>query len=161
MSQDPTITFHGAAGTVTGSCMEARHGETAVLVDCSLFQGTRTLEALNYQPLPFDPKRLSAVVLTHAHIDHSGLLPRLAAEGFKGTTHCTAATRDLLHHMLPDAGRIQESEAERRNRRSDRTDEPAIEPIYTEADAIAAYEQAHPQRFCEWFDPAPGMRARF
>jgi metallo-beta-lactamase family protein len=161
MSQDPTITFHGAAGTVTGSCMEVRHGETAVLVDCGLFQGTRTLEALNYQPLPFDPKRLSAVILTHAHIDHSGLLPRLVAEGFKGAIHCTAATRDLLHHMLPDAGRIQESEAERRNRRSDRADEPAIEPIYTEADAIAACEQAHAEAFCEWFAPAPGFRARF
>jgi metallo-beta-lactamase family protein len=161
MSQDPTITFHGAAGTVTGSCMEVRHGETAVLVDCGLFQGTRTLEALNYQPLPFDPKRLSAVILTHAHIDHSGLLPRLVAEGFKGAIHCTLATRDLLHHMLPDAGRIQESEAERRNRRSDRADEPAIEPIYTEVDAIAACEQARAEKFCEWFVPAPGFRARF
>jgi len=161
MSQDPTITFHGAAGTVTGSCMEIRHGDTAVLIDCGLFQGTRTLEALNYQPLPFDPGRLAAVVLTHAHIDHSGLLPRLVAEGFKGAIHCTRATRDLLHHMLPDAGRIQEYEAERRNRRSDRVDDVEIEPIYTEADAMAAYEQAHPEKFCEWFTPAPGFRARF
>jgi len=161
MSQDPTITFHGAAGTVTGSCMEIRYGETAVLVDCGLFQGTRTIEALNHQPLPFEPGRLSAVILTHAHIDHSGLLPRLVGEGYKGAIHCTKATRDLLYHMLPDAGRIQEYEAERRNRRADRADEPAIEPIYTEADAMAAYEQAHPVKFCEWFEPAPGFRARF
>ena len=161
MSQDPSITFHGAAGTVTGSCMEVRLGETAVLVDCGLFQGSRTLEALNYQPLPFDAGDLSAVILTHAHIDHSGLLPRLVAAGYKGAIHCTGATRDLLYHMLPDAGRIQEYEAERRNRRSDRADEPDIEPIYTEADAMAAYEQAHPAKFGEWFAPAPGFRARF
>lgn len=161
MSQDPTITFHGAAGTVTGSCMEIRSGDTAVLVDCGLFQGTRTIEALNFEPLPFDPARLSAVILTHAHIDHSGLLPRLVAEGYKGAIHCTRATRDLLYHMLPDAGRIQESEAERRNRRADRADEAQIEPIYTEADALAAYEQAQPVGFCEWFEPAPGFQARF
>jgi metallo-beta-lactamase family protein len=160
MNQDPTITFHGAAGTVTGSCMEITLGSTAVLVDCGLFQGTRTIEALNYQPLPFDPKRLSAVILSHAHIDHSGLLPRLVAEGYKGAIHCTPATRDLLYHMLPDAGRIQESEAERRNRRADRADEPEIEPIYTEDDALAAYEQARPEKFCEWFEPAPGFQVR-
>lgn len=161
MAKEPTITFHGAAGTVTGSCMEICYGETAVLVDCGLFQGSRTLEALNYQPLPYDAGRLSAVILSHAHIDHSGLLPRLVAAGYKGAIHCTKATRDLLYHMLPDAGRIQEYEAERRNRRADRADEAEIEPIYTEADALAAYEQAQPVGFAEWFEPAPGFRARF
>lgn len=160
MSKHPTITFHGAAGTVTGSCMEIRHGDHAVLVDCGLFQGTRTLETLNRERFPFDAGSISAVILTHAHIDHSGLLPKLVAEGYSGPIFCTAATRDLLYHMLPDSGRIQEGEAERRNRRSDRADEAPIEPIYTEADALAAYEQAHAIGLKQWFEPAQGFKAR-
>lgn len=160
MDTDPTITFHGAAGTVTGSCMEVRTGERSILVDCGLFQGTRTLETLNYQPFRFDVARISAVILTHAHIDHSGLLPKLVAEGFAGPVYCTAATKDLLYHMLPDAGRIQEYEAERRNRRRDRADEDPVTPVYTEADALAAWESCEAVGFGEWFEPAPGFRAR-
>lgn len=160
MSETPTIAFHGAAGTVTGSCMEIRFGQCSVLVDCGLFQGTRTLETLNYQPFAFDAKRIAAVILTHAHIDHSGLLPKLVAEGYAGPVFCTEPTRDLLYHMLPDAGRIQEYEAERRNQRRDRRDEVEIEPIYTEADALAAYDQARPVPLCQWFEPTPGFRAR-
>lgn len=161
MNKEPTITFHGAAGTVTGSCMEVRHGDHRVLVDCGLFQGTRTLEKLNHEPFPFGADSISAVILSHAHIDHSGLLPKLVAEGYSGPVFCTAATRDLLYHMLPDAGRIQEYEAERRNRRADRADATEIEPIYTEADALAAYNQAHPVGFKQWFEPAPGFQGRF
>lgn len=161
MSKEPNITFHGAAGTVTGSCMEIRYGEHGILVDCGLFQGTRTLETLNYEPFSFDVRTISAVVLTHAHIDHSGLLPKLVAAGYSGPIFCTAPTRDLLYHMLPDSGRIQEYEAERRNRRSDRAGEAEIEPIYTEADALAAFDQAHPIGFRQWFEPAPGFQARF
>lgn len=160
MSAEPTISFHGAAGTVTGSCMAIRHGDRTVLVDCGLFQGTRTLEALNHEPFAFDARALSAVILSHAHIDHSGLLPKLVAAGYSGPIFCSGATRDLLYHMLPDAGRIQEYEAERRNRRADRRDEPAIEPIYTEADALAAFDQARPVELGQWFEPAPGFRAR-
>jgi metallo-beta-lactamase family protein len=157
---DPVITFHGAAGTVTGSCMELRYGGHGLLIDCGLFQGTRTLETLNWEALSFDPARIDAVILTHAHIDHSGLLPKLVRQGYAGPIHCTQATRDLLYHMLPDAGRIQEGEAERRNRRTDRADEAAFEPIYTEADAIAAWEQCAPVALCAWFEPAPGFRVR-
>jgi metallo-beta-lactamase family protein len=160
MSNEPTITFHGAAGTVTGSCMELRHDGVSILIDCGLFQGPRTLETLNREPFAFAADRIDAVILTHAHIDHSGLLPKLVAEGFKGQIFCTQATRDLLYHMLPDAGRIQESEAERRNRRADRADEEPIEPIYTEADAVAAYEQSRGTPLRTWFEPAAGMRAR-
>lgn len=160
MAEQPTITFHGAAGTVTGSCMELTFGEHTVLVDCGLFQGTRTLETLNREPFAFAAASLSGVILTHAHIDHSGLLPKLVAAGYSGPIFCTAATRDLLYHMLPDAGRIQEGEAERRNRRADRADEQPIEPIYTEADALAAYEQAHAIGLKQWFEPAPGFKAR-
>ena len=159
-STDPVITFHGAAGTVTGSCMEIRHGDATILIDCGLYQGPRTLEVLNREPFAFNVKKIDAVVLTHAHIDHSGLLPKLIAEGYTGPVFCTPATRNLLYHMLPDAGRIQESDAERRNRRADRADEAPVEPIYTEADAVAAYEACKTTELEEWFEPASGFRAR-
>lgn len=161
MQDSPEITIHGAARTVTGSCMELQYGDHSVLIECGLFQGPRTLEALNREPFAFDPKRISAVLLTHAHIDHSGLLPRLVAEGFGGPIYCTSATRDLLYHMLPDSGRIQEYEAERRNRRADRADEEPIQPIYTEADALAAHSQAKGVERDQWIDIVPGIRARF
>ena len=157
---EPRITFHGAAGTVTGSCMELQYGDQTILVDCGLFQGPRTLEALNREPFSFDAHKVSAVVLTHAHIDHSGLLPKLVAEGFRGPIYATPQTRDLLYHMLPDAGRIQEGEAERRNRRRDRKDEDPIEPIYTESDSKAAYDQITTVTMNRWFQPARGFTAR-
>ncbi|MGE0630497.1 MAG: MBL fold metallo-hydrolase [Hyphomicrobiaceae bacterium] len=131
----PTLIIHGAARTVTGSCFEVAFGRRHVLVDCGLFQGPRTVEALNREPFAFDPRKIDAVLLTHAHMDHSGLLPRLAAEGFRGKIWCTAATADLLSIMLPDGARIQEYEAERRNRRADRADEPAVRPLYMSVDA--------------------------
>ena len=161
MTDYPEIVFHGAARTVTGSCMELRHGDIRILIDCGLFQGSRTLESLNRSPFSFDARSLSAVLLTHAHIDHSGLLPKLVADGYEGPIWCTPATRDLLYHMLPDAGRIQEDEAERRNRRADRADEPPIEPLYTEADALAAQDQSKGVRLGEWVHLASNLRARF
>jgi metallo-beta-lactamase family protein len=154
------LTFHGAAGTVTGSCMEFARGEHRILVDCGLFQGSRSLEALNLEPFAFMPDRIDAVVLTHAHIDHSGLLPKLAAEGFTGLIWCTKPTRDLLQFMLADAGRIQEMDAERHNRRRDRSGERPFTPLYTEQDAIAAWRLCKPVELGEWFEPAPGFRAR-
>ena len=156
----PTVTLHGAAGTVTGSCYELAWEGTRLLVDCGLFQGSRTLERLNRELFGFDPRRVDAVILTHAHLDHCGLLPRLAAEGFKGPIWCTPATRDLLGVMLPDAARIQEQEAERRNRRADRADEPPIAPLYTQADAEAAADLARTVSLGERFAPAPGVEAR-
>lgn len=140
--------------------MEFRAGDSRILVDCGLYQGSRSLEALNHDPLGFDPKQIDAVILTHAHIDHSGLLPRLAAEGFAGPIWCTPQTAELLEIMLADAGRIQESEAERRNRRRDRAGEKRFEPIYTEADALEAWGLTRPVDLCERFEPAPGFRAR-
>lgn len=160
MGGTATLAFHGAARTVTGSCMELNAGGRRVLVDCGLFQGSRTLETLNREPFAFDARKLDGMILTHAHIDHSGLLPKLVAAGYSGPIWCTAPTRDLLRHMLPDAGRIQEYEADRRNRRADRADEPPIAPIYTEADAQAAVAQARPVPLEQWFEPAPGLRAR-
>lgn len=160
MADTPTLTFHGAAQTVTGSCYEMKLGDARILIDCGLFQGPRSLEALNREPLSFDLGGVDALILTHAHIDHSGLLPRLAAEGFRGPVICTRATADLLGHMLPDAGRIQEYEAERRNRRPDRRDEEPVEPLYTEADALRACELIEVVELKTWFEPAHGFRAR-
>ena len=129
---DPlTLTFHGAAKTVTGSCMELALGGARVLVDCGLYQGSRSLEALNHGAFAFEADRIDAVVLTHAHIDHCGLLPKLVAQGFTGPIFCTGQTADLLEFMLADAGRIQEYEAERRNHRRDRAGEAKFEPLYT------------------------------
>lgn len=156
----PTVTIHGAAGTVTGSCFEIAAGEGRLLVDCGLFQGTRTIEALNREKFGFDPARLEAVLLTHAHIDHSGLLPRLVAAGFSGPVFCTAATADLLGEMLPDSARIHEQEAERRNRRADRADRPPIEPLYTAADAEAALAQVRPVELGAEIPVARGIAAR-
>ncbi len=158
-SQGLTLTFHGAAQTVTGSCLEFTHGRS-MLVDCGLFQGSRSLEALNNSPFAFDPRRIAAVTLTHAHIDHSGLLPRLVAVGFGGPIWCSRATRDLLEPMLADAGRIQQSDAERRNRRRDRAGEEPFEPLYTEEDALAAWRLCRPVPLEQWFEPAEGFRAR-
>ncbi len=158
---DPTFTLHGAARTVTGSCFEVAFAGRTVLVDCGLFQGPRTIEALNREPFGFDPRKIDAVLLTHAHMDHSGLIPRLAAEGFRGPIWCTEATADLLSVMLPDGARIQEYEAARRNRRADRADEPPVAPLYTSADAERALELARPVELEAQFEPTPGFQARF
>lgn len=160
MTRTLEVTFHGAARTVTGSCTEVCCGGTRLLVDCGLFQGSRALETLNHAPWSFAPADIAAVILTHAHIDHSGLLPRLVAEGFAGPIWCTSATRDLLGAMLPDAARIQIGEAERRNRRADRADEPAIAPLYTEADAERAIAQVRCVEIGTAFEPAPSLQAR-
>lgn len=156
----PAITFHGAAGTVTGSCMELAYKGSRVLVDCGLFQGSRSLEALNLEPFAFNPRDIDAVVLTHAHIDHSGLLPKLAASGFKGPIWCTQPTIDLLEHLLPDAGRIQEYEAERRNHRRDRAGEEPFKPLYTAEYAMKAWRLCRAVELEREFSPAPGFRAR-
>jgi len=160
MTNELTFAFHGAARTVTGSCMEFCHAGKRLLIDCGLFQGSRTLETLNRSAFAFDARHVDAVILTHAHIDHSGLLPRLVAEGFTGDIWCTEPTAALLEFMLADAGRIQEGDAARRNRRKDRADQPEIVPIYTEQDAIAAWKQTRPVALEDWFEPAPGFRAR-
>lgn len=155
-----TIQFHGAAGTVTGSCMELTLGQHRILIDCGLFQGSRSLETLNHGAFAFEVGKIDAALLTHAHIDHCGLLPKLAKEGYHGSVWCTAPTADLLEYMLADAGRIQESDTARRNRRYDRAGEAMFEPLYTEADGLRAWRLAEPVGLGTWFEPAPGFRAR-
>jgi len=140
--------------------MQFTSGGTSILVDCGLFQGSRSLETLNAGSFSFDPRDISAVVLTHAHIDHSGLLPKLVKHGFKGKIWCTPETSDLLEHMLADSGRIQEYDTQRRNRRRDRAGEEPFEPVYTEQDAIAAWRRTRPIKLEEAFEPAPGFNAR-
>jgi metallo-beta-lactamase family protein len=155
------LRFCGAARTVTGSCFWVRSGQSSFLVDCGLFQGSKTLKELNYRPFPFDPKRIDFVLLTHAHIDHAGLLPRLIKEGFAGPVYMTEGTKDLLTFMLPDSGHIQEIEVEHLNERKRQWDVPAVEPIYTRADAEDAIRRFETIAYETWIEPADGVRARF
>lgn len=128
------LTFHGAAGCVTGSCMLLETGGQRLLIDCGMFQGTKTLKALNYEPFPFDVRSIDAVLLTHAHIDHSGLLPKLRRAGYRGPVFATRGTRDLCEVMLADAAGIQESEVRHLNRRNAQRGARPVEPIYDSGD---------------------------
>ena len=135
------LSFHGAAGCVTGFCARLETPQATLLVDCGMFQGSKTLKALNYQPFPFDAKSIDAVLLTHAHIDHSGLLPKLMLAGFDGPIWATTATRELCEVMLADSGSIQESEVEHLNRRNQRRGRATVEPIYTAEDGRRVVRQ--------------------
>lgn len=128
------ITFLGAAGTVTGSRHLIETDQLKLLVDCGLFQGVKVLRRRNWAPLPVDPASLDAVLLTHAHIDHSGYLPALVRDGFKGPIYASAPTIDLCGILLPDSGRLQEEDAAYANRKGFSRHRPAL-PLYTEADA--------------------------
>lgn len=128
------LTFLGAAGTVTGSKYLLEHGSRKVLVDCGLFQGYKHLRELNWEDLPFEPGALDCVVLTHAHLDHSGALPLLVRRGFRGPIFATQGTIDLCQLLLTDSGRLQEEEAEYSNRHGSSKHRPAL-PLYTEEDA--------------------------
>ena len=155
-----TIHVHGAAGTVTGSCHRLVTPRGTLLVDCGMFQGPKSLRALNYRPFPFAAADVGAVLLTHAHIDHTGLFPKLALAGFRGRAFTTEATRDLLRWLLPDAGAIQENDVERLNRRNARRAEAEVTAIYTRADAEASLELIEARRYERWFEPLPGVRSR-
>lgn len=158
------MTFLGAAREVTGSCFLAHAGGVRFLVDCGLFQGGREAEEKNRAFPPFDPEAIDFVLLTHAHIDHSGLLPRLVTLGFRGPVYCTSATADLLAVMLPDAAFIQEKEAEwanydRRKKNGRIMDEVA--PLYTVAQAHACLRRLHTVGYDQELRPHPHVRVRF
>ncbi|HYG89102.1 MAG TPA: MBL fold metallo-hydrolase [Azospirillum sp.] len=156
-----TLTFHGAAGTVTGSCFRLHTANGDVLVDCGMFQGTKTVRELNYRPFPFNPASMRAVLLTHAHIDHSGLVPKLTRLGYRGPVYATPGTVDLLAYMLPDSGYIQETEVERLNRRNRQRGRGAVQPIYTGEDAHDALKRLKAVEYDRWIEVIPGVRARF
>ena len=155
------IKFLGAAQTVTGSMHLVTTRSGTILVDCGMFQGKREESRQKNSKLPPEALKADAVILTHAHIDHSGSLPTLVRNGFKGTIYATPATRDLCAYMLRDSARIQEGDATYLNRRN--ADDPEwvdIEPIYTEEDAIAALGQFVAVPYGRSFAPLDGVKAR-
>lgn len=155
-----SISFLGATGTVTGSKYLVESEQARVLVDCGLFQGVRSLRERNWSPPSDSMGKLDAIVLTHAHIDHSGYLPRLSKDGFRGRVYCTPGTRDLLHVLLPDAGHLQEESANFANRHEFSRHRPAL-PLYTRADAEACLGLLATRDFGDDFTAAPGVTVRF
>ena len=155
-----TITFLGGTGTVTGSKYLVSHGNHRLLVDCGLFQGYKQLRLRNWAPLPLAPEQIDAVILTHAHLDHSGYLPLLAREGFAGHVYASRGTRDLCHILLPDSGHIQEEDAAFANRHALSKHTPAL-PLYTRQDALNALPLIKAQEFGHTFTPMPGWKATF
>jgi metallo-beta-lactamase family protein len=156
-----TLRFCGAARTVTGSCHLFETPAGRLLVDCGLFQGPKTLKELNYGRFPFKPDDIDCVLLTHAHIDHSGLIPKLTRGGFRGPIFATRGTIDLCTVMLPDAGSIQESEVTMLNRRNAARGRELVTPIYTQRDAVEALDAFRPVDYEHWFEPMAGVRARY
>src|SRR5690606_29481686 len=154
------ITFLGATGTVTGSKYLVTTASHRILVDCGLFQGLKQLRLRNLETLPVDPASIDAVVLTHAHLDHSGYLPLLVREGFRGPVYSTPATRDLCGILLPDSGHLQEEEAEYANRRGYSKHRPAL-PLYTQEDAELSLDSFEAVPFGQELDLGAGLSATF
>ena len=155
------IKFCGASSGVTGSCHLLTTENHKVLLDCGLFQGGKSQEALNYEPFPFDPAEIECVILSHAHIDHCGRLPLLVKQGFTGKIYCTDATADLLDVMLKDSGFIQEKDAEWKSRRNARTGKPPVEPLYTYLDACEALKYVEPVLYDQLIEINDNMRIVF
>ncbi len=154
------LSFLGGAGTVTGSKYLVENGRQKILVDCGLFQGFKELRQRNWEPFPVDPRTISAVILTHAHLDHSGYLPRLVKNGFRGPIFCTEPTYDFCEILLRDAAHINEKDSEFANRRGYSKHKPAI-PLYTTDDANEALKQFKPLSFDQTHSVFDGAEARF
>jgi metallo-beta-lactamase family protein len=158
------LTFHGASREVTGSCYQVETGNLRFIVDCGMFQGGREAEIRNRKFPGFDPEALDFVLLTHAHIDHSGLLPRLTSLGFRGPVHCTRATADLLGVLLPDSAFIQEKEAEwanYANRKTRKRHQNELAPLYTVTQAKEMLKRLRGVGYDEEIRPHPRVRVRF
>jgi metallo-beta-lactamase family protein len=155
-----TLTSLGGVGTVTGSRHLIELNGSAILLDCGLFQGLKELRERNWAPFPFDAASLDAIVITHAHLDHCGYLPRLFMQGFRGPVYVTYDTGKLMSVVLPDSGRLLEEEAGYANKRGYSRHRPAL-ALYTEDDAWAALELLHPLGFEEPTSVAPGIEATF
>lgn len=153
------LTFLGAAGTVTGSKTLVSYQGRQFLVDCGLFQGYKNLREMNWEAFPFDPKKLEAVILTHGHLDHSGALPLLVKQGFKGPIFATPSTIDVCKVLLPDSGRIQEEDAAYANRHHLSKHEIAL-PLYTEEDARQALRYLQPIPFEQSKEISAGVHVR-
>lgn len=156
-----SISFYGGVGTVTGSKYLLEHEGRRILVDCGLFQGYKELRQRNWDPPPFEPETLDAIIITHAHIDHTGYLPRVVKMGYSGQVFTSEATNDLLKILLPDSGRLQEEDADFRNRHALTSHTPAL-PLYDEGDARDALKLIQPvPNNGKPIEVAPGIKASF
>ena len=160
MINSPTLTPFGGVGTVTGSRYLIETGSSRILLDCGLFQGLKELRERNWAPFPINPGDIDAVVLTHAHLDHCGYLPRLVKEGFNGPVYVTYDTGKLMSVVLPDSGRLLEEEAGYANRKGFSRHHPAL-ALYTEDDAWSALDRLRPVAFGERFTPTPDVDVTF
>ncbi|MCL6634461.1 MAG: MBL fold metallo-hydrolase [Peptococcaceae bacterium] len=155
------LQFLGAAGTVTGSCFLLDAAGVRIMVDCGMFQGPKEIRERNYGNFPVPPRSVDFMLLTHAHVDHSGLIPKLVKHGYRGKVFATAPTVELCEVLLPDSGYIQETEVERKNRKNRRAGRPLIEPIYNVNDAYKSLSSFKPVRYDEIVNITPDVRARF
>ncbi len=154
------VTFHGAAGTVTGSMHQVDTPAQRLLLDCGLFQGHRAEAYHRNRHFPFAPQDIDALLLSHAHIDHCGNLPNLVKQGFRGKVYCTPATRDLLAAMLGDSARIQQEDADYLNRHRGR-DEPKVQPLYDQRDVVHTLRHVRAVPYDEELDLGRGLTASF
>ncbi|GFM38335.1 MBL fold metallo-hydrolase RNA specificity domain-containing protein [Desulfovibrio psychrotolerans] len=155
------IQFLGAAQTVTGSCYMIEVGNRRFGIDCGMHQGNREIEKRNVDADIYEPERIDFFLVTHAHIDHTGLLPRMARMGFKGTVYCTEPTRDLLEIMLQDSAHIQEMEAEWASKKQSRKGKKPVEPLYTQDDAARVSRFFKTVEYNKSFEPCPGVRVTY
>jgi len=155
------LTFLGAAETVTGSSYLLETENTRILVDYGMFQGNKELRERNQMPFPYSPQEIDYLLLTHAHIDHSGLIPRLCKSGFQGEVITTLATQDLCSVMLPDSGHIQEMEVEWQNRKRKRAGKPLLDPLYTADEARDSLKFFRGVKYGEWVELNREIKVRF
>ena len=155
------IRFMGAARTVTGSCYILESGGHRFAIDCGMHQGNAEIEKRNWDVEIYDPTRIEFMLMTHAHMDHSGLLPRLVQKGFRGRVYMTPPTEDLLRIMLMDSAHIQEMEAQWKSRKRLRHGDRNVVPLYTQKDALATFPLFTAVKYGAPFSPFPELTVTF